>query len=467
MAEWLVVAGVSIVIMATVGLLMQAAFRGHSALLFLLPLAGWRQVQENWDAYGRLALLRVLGAVCVLCGLALIATQQPALPQPGPPRGPLLTGTIATTPSAFVASQQAALLMARGEGQPLAGRVHGQPLTTPRASLINGVLSVSQGEGFLADLSISVMLGWTAESLNERRTLLINPADRDAPDVHLSWRPSGHHYPETRIFHNGYRLELVLAPLDRHQLRGRLQLVLPDNRQSYLVGTFTAYTNHLRFRNGEVDLDFDHPDTLGYVAEQYLQTQYPNGAIDTLVIEHVKLHRPQREGEVQARIVLTDGTVQRRWMALAESSVGWSVTPGSLRGETLEAAHDGGNDPPAAQASSSPDTAETPAAHWPVRQIADFKDLATAVGQDVTVIDRAGRHTRGRLLRVASDRPWLRVAMGAGRAALDLAAERVAAPHLEEQGERPRIPHEAPAAQAVPPPAAPPPRPARAPRVSR
>ena len=75
MAEWLLVAGLSLLIMATVGLVRQAAFRGDSTLLFLIPLAGLRQVQENWQNYGVLALLRVLGTVCLLVGAGLIYVQ--------------------------------------------------------------------------------------------------------------------------------------------------------------------------------------------------------------------------------------------------------------------------------------------------------------------------------------------------------------------------------------------------------
>ena len=79
MAEWLLVAGLSLLIMATVGLVRQAAFRGDSTLLFLIPLAGLRQVQENWQNYGVLALLRVLGTVCLLVGAGLIYVQHERL----------------------------------------------------------------------------------------------------------------------------------------------------------------------------------------------------------------------------------------------------------------------------------------------------------------------------------------------------------------------------------------------------
>lgn len=429
MAEWLVVAGISVVIMATVGLVRQAGFQGHGAVFFLLPLAGLRQVRENWEAYGRLALLRVLGWVCILAGLALI--QNGRLPGSYAVVGQTLSGAMSTSPTAFVGSQQAALLMVRGEGQPLSGRIHGQGLQQPRVSLINGVLSISQGDGFLAELSVSIMLGWPEERIVERRTLLINPTDDSGPDIHLSWRPEGHSYPETRIFHNGYRLELVLAPLDHHQLTGTVQLLLPDRRQSYLVGNFTAYTNHLRFLNGKVDLGFDHPDTLSYVAEHYLQTQYAVGEIAALEIENVNLHRIEREGEVQARVTLRDGSVERQRMALQKSAVGWAVTSGSLRTESL-----GGGavaapaTPPATSRIAPPTPLPVDLDHW--------SDLTGYVGQTVTVIEAGGQRTRGRLARVSDDLLWLEIRIGSGNADIQLEASRIATVILDD-GSRLRL----------------------------
>lgn len=411
MAEWLVVAGTSVLIMATVGLVRQAASRGQSVLLFMLPLAGVRQVQEHWEAYGLLALLRVLGFVIALAGLGLLYIRHEVGVE-APEQ--VLHGAKTTSTTSFVGSQQAALLMVQGEGKALVGRVHGESLAGhPRVSLIHGVLSIDEGRGFLPDLSVSILLGWDGDAIKERRTLLITPADRSGPDVHLSWRPQGHSYPETRIFHEGYRLELALAPLDRHQLTGTLQLVMPDSLDSYLVGDFTAHTNDLRFlADGKVDLAFDDPDTLGYVSEQYLQTQYPEGAIDHVKIENVNLHRDAGEGEVQARVTLHDGTVERRHMNLQKTTVGWAVAPGPAHSEVLKT---GTADHGAAASGehSGDDDGTAPAS---ARRLGTFDDLNGYIGHDVTLVDKDGERTVGRLQSIADGRLRLRISVGAGHA---------------------------------------------------
>ncbi|MBF1801566.1 hypothetical protein [Alloalcanivorax profundimaris] len=456
MAEWLVVAGVSVLIMATVGLVRQAAFRGHSALLFMMPLAGWRQVQEHWDAYGALALLRVLGVVCLVSGLGLFYVQHQVLAPASP--GQVLHGAKDATASAFVRSPEAALLMVQGDGQPLSGRLHGQGLDGPRVTLINGVLSVQQGEGFLPDLSVSVLLGWEADDIEERRTLLIDPLESDGPPVHLSWTPDGRSYPETRIFHDGYRLELALAPLGEGRFSGAIQLVLPDADSSYLVGDFTAHADHLRYRNGKVDLTFDHPDTLAYVARQQLLTQYPDGAVARIQVENVNLRRADGEGRVQARVELGDGTVERRRMALEESAVGWAVVPGSMESRVLD---QGGERAAPAPSGGGGDAAPAD----PERRLPAFTALAGYAGQSVTVIAEDGERTRGLLSRVADDRLWLRLTLGAGEAEITLREPRLRAVRLADgtrlswprAGEGTAAPAEtpapAPAAPATPVPA--------------
>jgi len=424
MAEWLLVAGLSLLIMATVGLVRQAAFRGDSTLLFLIPLASLRQVQESWDSYGLLALSRVLGVVCLLAGAGLIYIQHERLTPTQAVPGQVLRGAKTPATTTFVRSPEATLLMVRGDGQPLSGSIHGQPLSDPvRVTLINGVLSVQQGESFLPDLSVSILLGWHPEDIRERRTLLITPAESSGPTVHVSWKPEGRSYPETRIFKEGYRLELALAPLGDQQFTGALQLVLPDTLKSYLVGDFPVQTNHLRYRNGKVDLFFDHPDTLGYVTREYLQTQFPAGAVQSIRIENVNLRRAAREGEVQARVTLQDGTVERRHLQLEENTVGWAVTPGSMETRVLQAGSTDHRER-GRNGKATPSNADTPAVTLRLRR---FTDLASYLGQRVTVVEADGGRTRGTLTRVDDQRLWLEIAMGAGRAEINLPSERVRA----------------------------------------
>ncbi|EKF74826.1 hypothetical protein A11A3_06325 [Alcanivorax hongdengensis A-11-3] len=415
MAEWLIIIGVTALIVTTLGLMHAAGSRGHSALFFLIPLASLGQVQRNWEDYRWWALARVAALLTTAVGIGLLLLSgQAFLGSAAAPMasqsGQVMRGEQRAQSTAFVSSEEAAMLAIKGEGKPLAGRLHGKAFHYDRVALINGVLTLSQGRGFLSDLEVRIVLDWDPDDITERRTLLINPSDQDAPVVHLSWKPEGKDFPETRIFKEGYKMELALAPLDKEQLTGSLELIMPDSYKSYLVGDFTAYTNNLRYRNGQVDLHYDHPDTLAHVSREYLNTQFPEGALDSIQIDNVQMHRSEGTGEVVAKVMLTNGAVQERSLQLEKSSVGWSVTPGSMESREISPAREGESqlvDP-----ATLPEQEQTPRVPAPVTRT--FPELVAYNGQQVTIETRDGDSLPGIIRGVGADSLKLEMAVGSG-----------------------------------------------------
>ena len=425
MAELLIIIGVSGFIISTLGLMHEAASRGHSALFFLVPLASLGQVQQHWEEYRWWALGRVASLLTGAVGVALfLATGQSPLEKT--PRenlagqaGQVLRGENMASSTAFVTSEEAALLVVDGQGKALHGRLHGKKFRYDRVALIDGVLTASQGEGFLPELEVRILLGWDPEAITERRSMLVNPSDEDAPVVHLSWKPDGQDYPETRIFSGGYRLELALAPLDTDQLSGSMVLIMPDSFKSYLVGDFTAYSNHLRYRNGTVDLRFDHDDTLAHVAEEYLATQFPEGALESVQAEHVQLRRAEASGQVMSRVVLTNGAVEQRHVRLEKSEVGWSVVPGSMETRVITPAREGSATliSPTFEKSAPEEAQALP----PVDKT--FPELVAYVDRNVLLETHSGRQLDGVLRRISGDRLWLVMNVGSGNVERSVSAE--------------------------------------------
>ena len=416
MAELLIIIGVSGFIISTLGLMHEAASRGHSALFFLVPLASLGQVQQHWEEYRWWALGRVASLLTAAVGVALFLATGQTLLEPSTRQnlagqaGQGLRGDNMASSTSFVTSEKAALLVVEGQGKALSGRLHGQRFRYDRVALIDGVLTASQGEGFLPELEVRILLGWNPQDITERRSLLVNPSDEEAPVVHLSWKPDGQDYPETLIFSGGYRLELALAPLDTGQLSGSMVLVMPDSFKSYLVGDFTAYSNHLRYRNGEVDLHFDHDDTLAHVAEEYLVTQFPEGLLESVKAEHVQLRRAEASGQVMARVVLTNGAVEQRHVRLEKSEVGWAVVPGSMETRVITPPSEGG----ATLVTPTFEKAapEQPKAQPPVEKT--FPELIAYVDKKVLLETQSGRQLDGVLRRVSGNRLWLVMNVGSG-----------------------------------------------------
>ena len=425
MAELLIIVGVSALIITTLGLMHEAGSRGHSSLFFLVPLVSLGQVQSHWEYYRWWALGRVAAVLTTAVGIGLFVvtggslagdvSAQPVSSQ----SGQVLRGEKKASSTAFVSSEESALLVVAGQGKRLTGRLHGETFRYDRVALIDGVLTLSQGEGFLADLEVRVLLGWNPEDISERRTLIVGPSDEDGPVVHLSWKPENQDYPETRIFDGGYRMELALAPLDTGQLSGSLVLVMPDSFKSYLTGDFTAHTNHLRYRNGQVDLYFDHEDTLAHVAEEFLRTQFPEGAVSTIEARHVTLRRTENSGQVMAVVELSNGAVQERTVRLEKSDVGWAVVAGSMETRVTSAAKEGGLElvTPSAEKPAEPERAGPE----PITQT--FPELVAYENQSVVLETIGGRTLEGVLRKVGGDRLWLVMNVGSGNVERSVGAD--------------------------------------------
>ena len=414
MAELLIIIGVSAIIVTTLGLMNEASHRGHSPVFFLVPLVSLGQVQGNWEGYRWWALGRVAGVLLTAVGIAILSADtndasisvSPLAHQ----TGQVQRGEKMATTTSFVSSEEAALLVVKRQGKPLSGRLHGDSFRYDRVALIDGVLTISQGEDFLPALEVRILVGWKPEDITERRNVLVNPSDEEVPVVHLSWKEPGKDFPETRIFEGGYRMELALAPLDTGQLSGSLSLVMPDSFKSYLSGEFTAYTNHLRYLGGKVDLHFDHEDTLAYVAREYLTTQFPEGALKSVKTRHVILRRGESTGEVTSRVLLTNGAVEERVVRLEKSDVGWSVEPGSMHAEVITPAKEG------AMALVSP-VAEAPKVSQEETlppMVKTFPELVAFVDQAVVLETDSGRKLDGVLRRISAKRLWIEINVGSG-----------------------------------------------------
>jgi len=425
MAELLIIVGVSALIITTLGLMHEAGSRGHSSLFFLVPLVSLGQVQSHWEYYRWWARGRGAAVLTTAVGIGLFVvtggslagdvSAQPVSSQ----SGQVLRGEKKASSTAFVSSEESALLVVAGQGKRLTGRLHGETFRYDRVALIDGVLTLSQGEGFLADLEVRVLLGWNPEDISERRTLIVGPSDEDGPVVHLSWKPESQDYPETRIFDGGYRMELALAPLDTGQLSGSFVLVMPDSFKSYLTGDFTAHTNHLRYRNGQVDLYFDHEDTLAHVAEEFLRTQFPEGAVSTIEARHVTLRRTENSGQVMALVELSNGAVQERTVRLEKSDVGWAVVAGSMETRVTSAAKEGGLElvTPSAEKPAEPERAGPE----PITQT--FPELVAYENRSVVLETIGGRTLEGVLRKVGGDRLWLVMNVGSGNVERSVGAD--------------------------------------------
>jgi hypothetical protein len=117
------------------------------------------------------------------------------------------------------------------------GRVHGATFKVDRAYLQNGTMTLRQGTGGTADLSVSIALTKQEENW-DGNALVISPANASAPKVTLRWRTDGSKT-GTQSFSSGYAMKLEVGKVANEKAPGKIYLCTPDDAKSLVVGTFT------------------------------------------------------------------------------------------------------------------------------------------------------------------------------------------------------------------------------------
>ncbi len=421
MAVTLLIIGVTCFLVGSLGLIIRFRERGKASLSVCLPLASVVPARECWPDVRFFVLARLLGLALVGAGLGVAVARDPLiLEQPqriwGVQNKPFIAGSKQAEVNRFVNASDAILRAIRHDSaEELSGSIHGDSFHYDRVELIEGMLSARQGSGFLPELEVRVFFDSDIDGtqLDKRKSISVRPGDPVAPVVHLSWRDQDDQL-QTEIIRRGYHMELQLAPLDRNQLKGFLQLILPDATRSFLSGEFVAYTNHLRYKsNGKVDLGYTHPDTLEHVARRYIINQYPSGAVERIRFGNTVIKGSRTEGSTVARVRLEGDSLERKEVALQFSHGEWvvrreAVTTEVVKGEARTKDQQTGNerdDEPAVEAKAS--------GSGQPRGVS-FADLSEYVGERLRTERHDGKLQKGTLKKVEEGRMELETSLSGG-----------------------------------------------------
>ncbi|AOE84738.1 MFS transporter [Pseudomonas sp. TCU-HL1] len=295
----------------------------------LLPPVTLAYVLCYWRTARKAVALSAMGFIPLVVGLTMLAAQDPERLQ------------------AIVS------LRWLGDDKPTAaeleirlnGELNGQRFMPLQAELVDGILSLREGQDFYARRELSIRIGQQPEG-----ALRLDVLPRDAPpqpEIEISWLLPEQELPEARRIPRGYTLHLDLQPVAPNRLAGDFHLVLPPRFATTLSGHLEVYTDRLRYRDGQVDTAYDSRDTVAFVIRDYLQRRFATATVELAQLPAFSLPARQLDLDVEARI---DGQVQRLPLQLTRSEVrGWRVqrdsfpplpAPGSAStaGEALDAA---------------------------------------------------------------------------------------------------------------------------------
>lgn len=201
------------------------------------------------------------------------------------------------------------------------GELNGEPFAPQHAELIDGVLSLREGQDFFAQRAVNIRVPLMADG-----SVRLNVLPTDAqplPEIEISWLLADHDLPEARRINHSYTLYLDLKPEPPNKLKGSFHLVLPAQFRTALNGQVELFTDQLRYIDGQVDRQFDSRDNISYVLTDYLQRRFNTRSVQIVKLSAFSFPATNLELNVDA---LVDGQAQQLTLLLSKAEqAGWSV----------------------------------------------------------------------------------------------------------------------------------------------
>ena len=125
---------------------------------------------------------------------------------------------------------------------PARGRIHGDPVTIEEAVLEHGILTLRDGKKFFPDHAFMIFLFLKKGETPESKTYAVSKESGfGSPHIHMKWKQQGKDLPQTKIWMNEYAMLLQFGKRNGEEIPGKIYLCIPDERKSYVAGTFTAH----------------------------------------------------------------------------------------------------------------------------------------------------------------------------------------------------------------------------------
>lgn len=208
----------------------------------------------------------------------------------------------------------------------LRGELNGRPFAPQQAELLDGVLSLREGQDFFAQSELLIRL-----PKFDKGPLRVDvlPADKGVlPEVEISWLLPEQELPEARRLTRGYTLHLDLQPVPPNKLAGDFHLVLPPKFKTTLSGKLELFRNGLRYQGDRVDRQFDSVDTVSHVIQDYLERRFATRGVELQPIGNLSFPLQSIDLNVQARI---NGELQQLPILLHKQDTrGWQVAADSF-----------------------------------------------------------------------------------------------------------------------------------------
>ncbi len=271
----------------------------------LLPPITLLYAVQHWSVARKAVGLSGLGFIPLVVGFTLLASHEPE-------RMAAIASLEWLEPDGQAQSQHLAIQ--------LHGQLDGRPFNPRVARLMDGVLTLREGDELFARQEVSIRLGAAPPGALQVDVL---PQDvSPVPEIEINWMRPEQELPEARRIQSGYTLHLDLRPVPPNKLAGEFHLVLPARYHTNLSGHVELFTDGLRYRAGQVDLSHDSVDTLTHLAREHLQRRSETRAVTVESLAPVSFPASMMILSVQAEV---NGSPDRFELDIQKGDEGWTV----------------------------------------------------------------------------------------------------------------------------------------------
>lgn len=124
---------------------------------------------------------------------------------------------------------------------PAQGMINGRKLVVEKATISSaGILTLRQGKEFFADLEFMIFTFVHDEEKLPGTTFNLAPSKEFGPHIYVKHMAEGDRIPKSEVFMNDYTLKLELGEETEKGIPGKIYLCVPDDKKSFVAGTFTA-----------------------------------------------------------------------------------------------------------------------------------------------------------------------------------------------------------------------------------
>jgi|GEM_PF-5613963 len=303
----------------------------QAVLAFIFPPFAWWLYRHYWERSQRIVYTQIAAIILVMSAVLVNPyvneIENKSLFKETPNKKPK------NYHSNYVGSTIALNDLAKAEGisQSLNGRLDNQKFIFDDAIDSAqfdelGNLRIKQGRDFFGSFELYIALNVPLPLIDQEWSRIIRARDNNAPVIYLSWYDAENNQMQSKKFTSAYDLDFSLIYDKYNKYKTKIQLVLPDKKNSFLVGSFSSYSSALRFHAEGMIRGHNSFETLEVIATQSLSRVFSDSIKNILGFQNTDYSNGTDEAVSHVYVKDRKGVIRKLYLELYRNEDNWELS---------------------------------------------------------------------------------------------------------------------------------------------